>query len=324
MHDGVFNSLLERLRGQLDGFSGAQLATLRALFESASTLTTCLELIEKFGRPCDRCPHCAAIRIHRHGSTGGLQRYRCLTCRRTFNALTGTPFAFLRLRGKWLPFLQAVLDSRTVRSAAENIGIHRNTSFRWRHRFMGSARHDRPPRLQGIVEADETYLLESQKGSRHLDRPARRRGGKARRRGISNELDCILVARDRDGKTRDFVCGRGPVTARQLARHLSPVLAADVLLVSDSAAAYRTFARRTGILHEAVNLRAGVRVRGAIHLQHVNGYHSRFHGWLSRFNGVASKYLPNYLGWRHGLDGRRWLAPADCLIAALRGNDALS
>ena len=111
MHDGVFNSLLERLRGQLDGFSGAQLATLRALLESASSLAACLELIEKFGRPCDRCPYCATIRIHRHGSTGGLQRYRCVTCRRTFNALTGTPFAFLRLRGKWLPFLQAVLDS---------------------------------------------------------------------------------------------------------------------------------------------------------------------------------------------------------------------
>jgi transposase-like protein len=317
MHDGVFNSLLERLRGQLDGFSSAQLTVLRALFESASSLATCLELIEKFGRPCDRCPHCATSRIHRHGSTGGLQRYRCLTCRRTFNALTGTPFAFLRLRGKWLPFLQAVLDSRTVRGAANNIGIHRNTSFRWRHRFMGAARHDRPARLQGIVEADETYLLESQKGSRHLDRPARRRG-------ISNELDCILVARDRDGKTRDFVCGRGPVTARQLAFHLTPILAADVLLVSDSAAAYRSFAREAGILHEAVNPSAGVRAHGALHLQHVNGYHSRFHGWLSRFNGVASKYLPNYLGWRHGLDGQRWPAPADCLVAALRGNDAFS
>ena len=166
------------------------------------------------------------------------------------------------------------------------------------------------------------YLLESQKGSRHLDRPARKRGGKASRRGISKELDCILVARDRDGKTRDFVCGRGPVTARQLEHHLPPVLAPDVLLVSDSAAAYRTFARRTGILHEAVNISAGARTRGAIHLQHVNGYHSRFHGWLARFNGVASRYLPNYLGWRHGLDGQRWRTPADCLIAALQGSIA--
>ncbi|KFC68313.1 hypothetical protein [Massilia sp. LC238] len=27
--------------------------------------------------------------------------------------------------------------------------------------------------------------------------------------------------------------------------------------------------------------------------------------WLSRFNGVASRYLPNYLGWQWAIDGRR-------------------
>jgi transposase-like protein len=155
-------------------------------------LAACLALIERFGQPCHCCPYCAACRIYRHGMSSGLQRYRCLACNRTFNALTNTPLAFLRLRGKWLPYLQCVLDSLPVRAAAEKAGIHRNTSFRWRHRFLAQARHDRPPLLHGIVEADETYLLESQKGSRHLTRPARHRGGKAKRRGISGELDCIL------------------------------------------------------------------------------------------------------------------------------------
>jgi hypothetical protein len=43
---------------------------------------------------------------------------------------------------------------------------------------------------------------------------------------------------------------------------------------------------------------AGVRVAGAgaIHVQNVNAYHSRFKQWLRRFHGVASNYLPNYLG----------------------------
>ena len=55
--------------------------------------------------------------------------------------------------------------------------------------------------LSGIAEADETYLLESQKGARHLTRPTRRRGGQARNRGISPELHCIVVARDRADHT---------------------------------------------------------------------------------------------------------------------------
>jgi hypothetical protein len=37
------------------------------------------------------------------------------------------------------------------------------------------------------VEADETYFLESHKGERHLPRPPRKRGGVAKKRGLSNE-----------------------------------------------------------------------------------------------------------------------------------------
>jgi hypothetical protein len=34
----------------------------------------------------------------------------------------------------------------------------------------------------------------------------------------------------------------------------------------------------------------------------VNAYHSRLKQWLNRFNGVATKNLPNYLGWRRALE----------------------
>jgi hypothetical protein len=56
-------------------------------------------------------------------------------------------------------------------------------------------------KLQGIVESDETYELFSNKGSRHLDRKPRKRGGTATKRGISNEQVCILVTRDRSKNT---------------------------------------------------------------------------------------------------------------------------
>ncbi|MDR8085344.1 transposase, partial [Acinetobacter baumannii] len=83
---------------------------------------------------------------------------------------------------------------------------------------------------------------------------------------------------------------------------LQPVLASGVLLISDSAAAYRVFAANAGIAHEAINLRAGVKARGAIHLNNVNGWHARFKTWLKRFNGIASRYLMNYSGWQRFLD----------------------
>ncbi len=39
-----------------------------------------------------------------------------------------------------------------------------------------------------------------------------------------------------------------------------------------------------------------------LHLQNVNATVSRFKTWLTRFNGVASKYLPNCLAWRRRLE----------------------
>jgi transposase-like protein len=128
--------------------------------------------------PC--CPSCQGRRPYRHGHSRGLQRYRCRACGRTFTALSGTPLSRLRHRAKWLDYLGNMLDAKSVRASAKALEVHRNTSFRWRHRFLALARHDRPERLAGIAEADELFLLESQKGSRKLDRPARRRGGRAR------------------------------------------------------------------------------------------------------------------------------------------------
>jgi hypothetical protein len=66
-----------------------------------------------------------------------------------------------------------------------------------------------------------------------------------------------------------------------------------------------------------VNLRAGVRTRGAVHVQNVNAYHGRFHQWLSRFNGIATRYLRNYLAWRQVLDAGRIDSSAALLKAAI-------
>jgi len=287
----------------------------------AAGLDQVVVLIDEVRAPGRCCPRCGNEHCYRHGFASDLQRYRCCACGRTFNDLTGTTLARLRHKAKWLAYSQVLLDSLPIRKAADRVGVHRNTAFRWRHRFLHWVKLDRPAPLNGIVEADETFLLESQKGSRILDRPARRRGGRAAKRGISSELDCILVARDREGRTVDAVTGRGALTAAQLDRDLLPRLHRQALLVSDSHAAYRAFARKHRIAHETVNLRAGVRARQlgnlAIHVQNVNAYHQRFKTWLQGFRGVASRYLPNYLGWRWALDGDRVTSPEQLLSIAI-------
>jgi len=311
-----------KLLAQLPSLNQPQRLQLLAVLHPAAGLDRVVALIAEIRAPRRRCPDCACERCHRHGQANDLQRFRCCQCGRTFNDLTGTPLARLRLKAKWLDYLAELLDSRTVRSAAEHIGVHRNTAFRWRHRFLHWVKHDRPQQLTGIVEADETFLLESQKGSRKLDREPRKRGGKAALRGISRHLDCILVARDRSGQTIDAVTGRGALKKSQLVQHLLPRLDPQALLVTDTNAAYRAFAGDHAIAHECVNLQAGERVRAsgnvAIHVQNVNAYHRRFKEWLARFHGVASWRLPNYLGWRWALDGGRITSIEQLLRIAIR------
>ncbi len=132
-------------------------------------------------------------------------------------------------------------QSLTVRQSASDTGIHRNSSFRWRHRFLEWISQDRPFILHGINEVAETNLLEFEKGGRNLNRKAGKRGGSATKRGVSNEQVCVLVARDHSGQTLDFVTGNGPLTKTRLSAVLKQVLDSDPLFVSNANPSYTAF-----------------------------------------------------------------------------------
>ena len=248
----AFDSLLRQMTQLSTRQCGHVLAALKTSVDQVRAAT----VLEAAAADNRSCPHCHGTSLYRHGAANGLQRFRCRGCRRTFNCLTGTPLAGLRLKAKWLDYLDCMLDSHTVRKAAAKVGIARNTSMRWRHRFLDATKADRPTCLNGIAEADETFLLESQKGARTLKRPARKRGGQASKRGISHKQVCILVARDRSGQTWDFVTGRGPLTKAQLHMHLPAILTPDTLLVTDANKACRAFAEEAGVAHDFVNVSA--------------------------------------------------------------------
>ena len=152
--------------------------------------------------PPQECPHCRAdqSQLRPWGQSCGLARLRCQACLRTFNALTATPLAHLRKREHWLGYVQALIDGLSLRQAATRCGVDKDTALRWRHRFLAAAANHRAEREGGIVEADETFFLESFKGQRHLHRPARKRGGT----GQVWEHIAVLVVRDRSGRTADF------------------------------------------------------------------------------------------------------------------------
>lgn len=86
-----------------------------------------------------------------------------------------------------------------------------------------------------------------------------------------------------------------------------------VLLVRGSRA-LAAAAGMLGVQHHSVTVSAGVRVDGPWHVQNVNAY-------VSRFKGVATKYLASYLGWFRMLDRapRSGSQPALVLDLAIAG-----
>jgi transposase-like protein len=267
-----------------------------------------------------RCPHCGTEHVVRNGTAHGLQRYKCRNCLKTFNALTGTPLARLRMKGKWLGQTGVLRDGVTITEAAERLGVARSTAFRWRHRFLSLPKTIQAKALVGIAETDETYFLQSFKGQRkELPRLPRKRGGHAAKRGTSKEQIPVLVARDRAGSTADAILPADDKASVVAA--LGPLLPKDIILCSDGSSILAAAANALGVAHRPVKLSAGIRiVAGVYHVQNVNAYDSRLKGWIRRFHGVATPYLDSYLGWFRAIDrtGSVGLNPASMLASAIR------
>lgn len=254
-----------------------------------------------------RCPHCQTPGAIARGYARGLRRYRCKGCGKSFNALTGTPLSGLRHKERWLEFGRSLAERETVAASAERCDVAISTAFRWRHRFLKAAMAC-GPKLRGIVEADETFVLSSRKGARKLER-------KPRKRGLSDEQVPVLVAADRSGTTISAVLPK--VNAETLAAALAPVVDKDALLVTDACRSYGACAAALGISHQPLNHSAGQRVRGELHIQTVNNRHSRLKDFLRRHRGIATKYLDSYLRWFHLAVLANKPSPRTCLAAAM-------
>jgi transposase-like protein len=117
------------------------------------------DLLHPDGLACPRCGARDGLKVHRRHRDPVLD-YRCLGCRRVFNAWAGTPLQgtqrqpaeiLLILRG----FAQGVSTARLARE----LGCDRMKLLGLRHRLQANALvgMDRNPLGDAVVEADEMY-----------------------------------------------------------------------------------------------------------------------------------------------------------------------
>ena len=131
------------------------------------------------------------------------------------------------------------------------------------------------------------------------DRPPRKRGGVASKKGISNEQVAVIVTADRDTELDLTVARFGRIKKIDLERAIGPRVSKETILCSDSHVSFKGFAIDNEIEHHAIRADLKQYVKQKIyHVQHVNAIDSRLKKWIEyQFGGVSTKYLQKYLNW---------------------------
>jgi len=249
------------------------------------------------------CVHCGSMSVKRNGKYRSRQRYLCKDCGKTFNDMTNTPFSGSRYPEKWVKYIEMMVEGYTLPKIAERLKIHISTAFYWRHKILNALGTHGFNQLKGIVESDETFFRESMKGREITHRKPKKRGEKDEKRGISNQKIAVVVAQDRNGNSIALKAGTGRVKAEEIDAVIGGYIHPTSLLCTDTATNYKKFAEMKKLQHEPVNERQKQRVKkGIYHIQHINNFHNRLKKWMERFQGVATKYLDNYLNWFRWLD----------------------
>ncbi len=263
-----------------------------------------------------KCPFCESTSIVKNGTHGGRQRFLCKECDKTFGETTNTVLHSTKKDLKqWVLFAWCMIRGFSLKRCHEEVEISARTAFFWRHKILFAIADEiKNDTLDGLVETDETYFLESHKGKRNIDwkkmgRLPRTRGGVATLRGLSKEQICVICSLDRSGHILSEPTGRSRPNHVEIERFFDGRLAPDSVLCTDSLKGYKTFAKDHNI--QIKQIPSGKFKLDIYHIQHVNAYHSRMKHWMMRFQGVATKYLNNYMAWFKWLDLQKGVRERD-------------
>lgn len=281
------------LQSRIEELSYVELKRLNHQIESQLSKDEVGQILAKHEDDISSCPHCNSHTLSRWGSTlQGHQRYRCNDCHKTFSTLTGTNLFRMKKPDKWLKYSKCMCLSNSLRYAANLLDINLKTAFRWRHRLLKSPCAHKPTELIGIVEADETFVPESFKGSKKMPRESRKRGG-----GNPPKVP-ILLALDRTGAITHQVLNQD--TKEELSLALKPLLTPDSVLCTDGNLSYKSIVTELDfdIDHKRLIGLDKQRVIDKIyHIQTLNNFMMRWKAWMKRFFGVGTAYMKHYIAW---------------------------
>ena len=132
--------------------------------------------LEKLGVNSN-CPQCGSSVIVKNGQrANGIREYKCTACSKKFTLFTGTILEKTRWHWDvWIKVLELTLNNYSIEKTVNVLekdyhctGIDPKTVWLWRLKLIHAMAAFPIPKLTCVIQVDETFIRESQKGSREL------------------------------------------------------------------------------------------------------------------------------------------------------------
>lgn len=122
------------------------------------------------------CPKCGSVAFNKVGKRNHIQVYRCKDCGSKLTAFTGTILEKTKWHWDiWIKVLEMTINSYSVQDMVTVleqdygcVGINYKTVWLWRMKLLHAIANLPMPELTGVIQIDETFIREAQKGSREL------------------------------------------------------------------------------------------------------------------------------------------------------------
>ena len=265
-----------------------------------------------------KCPKCGHTSVNKNGKSCGRQRYICKKCRRTFDERTLSPLSNTKLSlEKWIKYCRFMVEGGSIRKCAKEVSVSVPTSFFMRHRIldvMNLCLKDEI--LEGVVETELCYLNESFKGTNSREQyftPFDKRNAGLLHivynripESISNSMKnvkqnqiCINTAIDRKGHILTRIVDNDfPITHKiepqNIVSFFEGKIKPDAILCTCRPHEYKEVSRSLNLKMVKVSIGCNQPIYGR---KNVFRYNLDLREWMKNFNGVATKYLNNYLSW---------------------------
>lgn len=246
---------------------------------------------------CKKC----GCKLHRNGKTKtGIQKYICSGCKLTSSETTDTIVCHSKLSFEiWSNIIDNLLDGFSLRRIAEENNISLLTSFRLRHKVLYALKNFiKNIKLSGKIQSDEKYFSINLKGTKPQNMPRyskKRTSITSPYRGISHHKICVVSSIDENDNLLLEIVGPGRCTTDMLKNSLGVKLDNAKSISADSASAYQKFCSKYKLILNAIP--SGFHSNGIFNISEINGIHSQLETWLSKFKGVSTRHLQEYLDW---------------------------